>query len=138
MLFGDVFSDHNVWAIIVLSVGFVLFGALWYSPKVFGGTWMECAHVGEDQMKNGCSKCYIMSFISALVMIFVLSLFIRTLGVQTFWEGAVVAFWAWLGFVATTYFGGVIWEKMHLKSFFIHALFMGVSLFIIGGFLGVW
>ena len=56
----------------------------------------------------------------------------------TFGDGAHVGFWVWLGFIATTYFSAVIWQKMHPKEFFIHVGYSLIALLLMGGVLAVW
>ena len=38
--------EVNYWAVIVATVSTVVVGAVWYTPKVFGGRWTELTRVG--------------------------------------------------------------------------------------------
>jgi Protein of unknown function (DUF1761) len=141
----------NYLAIIITAIVYMIIGYIWYSPYLFGGFWKEhcCPEKGEKsekgemgEMGEKCKKCspvtIIAGFINALVASFFLSLFIHYTNSISAGEGAAVGFWAWLGFVATTYMAGVIWERRPFNIFFIHAGCMLVSMIIGGLILGSW
>lgn len=133
------FSDLNFGAIIGLAIAYVAFGALWYSPKLFGRCWMECCGIKEDEMKECCgTRCYLLAFLGALVTVFALALFVEWTNSFTFAEGAAVGFWAWLGFIVTNYFSAMVWSKMNVKEFLIHVGYSLISFVIIGGLLAIW
>ena len=60
--------DHNIGAIVALSVAYVAFGALWYSAKAFGSCWMECCGVKEGEAKPCCTSKYLLAFLNALFL----------------------------------------------------------------------
>lgn len=129
--------DLNYEAIFVCSIIYLLLGALWYSPILFGKQWISLTGLQEKDMK-GSVRAYIGGFFVALYISVVLSMFIYKTQALTALEGALVGFWAWFGFIATTHFSGVIWEKKPFNLYLIHVVFLLIMLVISGAILAVW
>ena len=131
------FDDLNWAAILVIAVLNIILGMLWYSPQVFGKTWMELMRFDESE----CEASYqhiIGGFCVALITATVLAIFVNFAEAFTMGEGMTVGFLAWLGFVATTHFSGVIWAKKPLKAYLIDSGYYLVYLLIAGAILGAW
>ena len=80
----------------------------------------------------------ITAFIAQLVMAWVLGGFVSAMG-ETGWVGGLsVAFWIWLGFVATIGLGIVLWEGKSMKLFWVNSLHWLVALLVQGAILGAW
>jgi len=116
-------------AIVVSAVVGMVVGALWYSPLLFGKTWMKLMGLTKSSMdkakKKGMGKSYFTMFISLLVMAYALSLFLNV-------DGLMGAFWIWLGFIATIMFGSVIWEGKPLKLYFINVFHWLAVILVMG------
>lgn len=132
----DIFNV-NGWAILVAAIINMVLGGLWYSPLILGKKWLELSGVREEDLK-GDWKAYLGGFIAALVMNYVLALFVYSMDAETILEGAFVGFLAWLGFIATTHLAKVLWEKGHLELFFLHIGIMLIILVVNGAILAVW
>ena len=107
----------NYWAILAAGVVSMILGMFWYSPSVFGTTWMKLA--GIDMKKAAAAqkkgmKCMggqiVAAFIATLVTAYVLSKLVTMFGYSTAGEALGLAFWIWLGFVGTTTLSSVLWE----------------------------
>ncbi len=123
---GDVVL--NYWAILVAAVAQFVLGMLWYSPLLFGRSWMKLMKVDEANMKGSkkdMGATFFMSFLSSLVLSYVLAHFVSYLGLVEIEESLEAAFWIWLGFVAMTHLSGVIYEK---KPFQLYAINMAYYL----------
>ena len=125
-------NNVNLVAVIVAAVVSMVIGAIWYSPKVFGGEWMKSGGGGHGDMK----KAYFWTFIGTLVTAYVLSYFIGHPGMAN--VGASVGFWAWLGFMAPVELGAVVWGNKPMKHFWVCAGHSLVSLVVMGSILAVW
>ncbi|MFA6914889.1 MAG: DUF1761 domain-containing protein [Parachlamydiales bacterium] len=101
----------NYWAVIVAAIVFFLLGALWFSPALFGYPWMKCCNIKEEDIKSCGGLSYLWGFLVSFLYVLALAYFIKQTNAHTLGEGACLAFWAWLGFVATTLAGSVIWER---------------------------
>lgn len=130
-------QNHNFYAIIATAILQFLIGALWYSPLLFGKLWAKESNIKFEE----CSCNYGHfggAFLIALVTSFVLSLFVHWTHSVTAIDGAIIGFWAWLGFIATNAFSSVIWEKKTFSLYFISVSVLLVSLVLSGAILAYW
>ena len=120
----------NYLAILVGGLVYFIIGAIWYAPGIFGHRWLKHDELPPADQKSWSFKAgaYIGEFILDLIIAYVLALFLLLSGAERLAEGAMVALWAWIGFIATTHFSAVLWSHRTLKNFFIHAIFMLVAL----------
>lgn len=139
----------NYWGVLVAAVVYYILGAIWYSPYLFGDcsnkkegccptsepkNKEECCAVGESKKSEcGCKiAAYIGQFIISLVIAYVLALFIEISQAEQVVEGITVAFWAWLGFIATTHFSPVLWGRKSFKNYLVHAGFLLLGFIVMG------
>jgi|SRR5581483_2997729 len=101
---------------MMITIGVVLaalanwfFGALWYSPVLFGNKWIQLGKISVDQ--NKMKSAMINGLIVALVMASVMACFMFRFQITTISSAALFAFEAWLGFVATVTSYQVIYEN---------------------------
>ena len=131
----------NYVAVLVSAiVGFGI-GGLWYSPLLFGRTWMKLINITQKEMKankDKAKKGYIFMFVALLVMAYALSLFVNYAGATTLTAGLLVGFWAWLGFVATVLLGEFLWENKPFSLYLINVSHYLVVLVVMGAILAVW
>lgn len=132
-------SDINFLAVLVAAILYFVIGMIWYSPQLFGKTWMELSRLNPDECKkNMCMTTLAGCFAVGLVMSFVVAHFVHVSNAITAMDGAKVGFWAWLGFGATIPFSGVLWEKKPLHLYLINSGCYLVILLLIGALLAVW
>jgi hypothetical protein len=95
------FAGISYIAIVIAAIVAFLFGALYYG--VLGRLWMKAARIRPEEAKMS-PLLFIVSFLSELVMAWVLAGIIGHLGTGqvTPWNGVVSGFLVWLGFIATT------------------------------------
>ncbi len=135
------YSNVNWISIVVAAIINMAVGFVWYSPMLFGKQWMKYVGMSEKDVqaaKKGMSSAYGIMAVGALIMAFVLSKFVSMAGTMTATSGAMIGFWAWLGFVATSVVGGVLFEKKPWGWYYITAGFSLVVLVINGALLAVW
>jgi len=138
----------NYWAIIVATLINFILGAIWYSPVLFGKTWMRIMH------PNGINKSEIQKaqkamgpfYILQLVLAFITNFFLYYCVIG--WSGVgglygpVVALCVWAGFVAPTQISGVIWgstpRKFWGKQLAIMLSYQLFALVIAGWLFGAW
>lgn len=107
----------NWTAILVAGIVNMIIGYIWFSPSLFGKEWRKLAKV--KPKKKGMGNIYLAALINSFVMAFGMSIFLGYAGVATISEAIVVAFWAWLGFMATIKFSGVLWAEKKFKLYLI-------------------
>lgn len=99
------FAGINYTAIFVAALASFVFGAVYYG--VLGKPWMAAQGKSEADIKNSgrpLPMLLVLSFVSALIMAWVLAGIIGHLGPGrvTVRNGIVSGLFAWVGFVATT------------------------------------
>ena len=106
------FENINYIELLVAGVASMVVGYAWYGP-LFGKAWMKESGVTQakiDAGKKEMPKTYGMMFVGSVITAYVLSVFIGLAGATDYMSAATVAFWAWLGFVATVMLGNVLFE----------------------------
>lgn len=119
-------------SVFIAAVVYMLIGWFWYSPWLFGKAWMKLADVKPGKM----GPCFLLGFANAIILSFFLALLLGFLRVNSAFDGFFVGFGVWFGFVVTTQFSGVIWEKRPFKLFIINTGCWFFSFVILGGILG--
>lgn len=132
----------NYLAVVVAALlGGMALGFIWFGP-LFGKQWMKLVGMDQKKMddakKKGMGKTYVLSTLGSLVMAYVLSYFMSYAQASTVLHGLQVAFWAWLGFVATTMLNNVLFGNKSWKLYKIEAGYQLVALLIMGVVLAVW
>lgn len=131
----------NYLGVLIAAIIYFIIGAIWYSPFLFGN---QCEKRNEnfenvEEGKVRCCSCKAGSFIGeffvSLIIAYVLALFIQISRAGEIVEGITIAFWIWLGFVATTHFSAVLWDRKTVKHYLIHTGFMLVGFLSMGAFL---
>lgn len=133
--------DLNYVAILVAAIAHMLLGMVWYSPALFGKSWMKLLGKSEHDIKkmsNRATNGYILTFVSALVMSYVLAHFVDYTVSTTALAGVETGFWLWLGFVATTGMINFIWQDKHRNLYIIDNGYHLVSLMVMGAILAMW
>ena len=134
----------NFLAVVVASIASMAIGFVWYSPFAFGKTWMKLMGKSAKDMEAGKKKSNMplmmgVNFISTLVMAYVLALFMLYSGSDwTPMQGAMAAFWAWLGFVATVTLSSVLWEGKPVKLYILNAAHYLVGMLVMGAIIAAW
>lgn len=132
------FGDVNLLAVIVAAIIKMILGAIWYSPKVFGEVWANSA-LGQGTAELKATPWhYGAEAVLSLLMALVIALFVNWLDLQTASQALTVAFFVWLGFIATTQLCGVIWGKVPVKVYLVNTGFVLLSLLIMFTIITLW
>ena len=83
-------------------------------------------------------KTMLVGFIAALVMAYVLAVFIEATGAATMTAGLAVGFWLWLGFIATVIIGGVLWKGESVELYALNAAYWLVAMLVQSAILVSW
>ncbi|HTR18824.1 MAG TPA: DUF1761 domain-containing protein [Candidatus Paceibacterota bacterium] len=135
----------NFWAVLVSAVAAMFIGWLWFGP-LFRSQWVASLGMSDarmqEMMRKGMAMSYVVMFIGALLMAFVLAhaiIFAEAyLGMTGVSAGLAVAFASWIGFVAPATVGGVLWEGKSWNWWFITAGYHLVLLLVMGVILALW
>ena len=132
--------EINYFSILAATVASFLLGWLWYGP-LFGKQWMNLMGFKKRNMKSmkmSAGTAMILGFLSYLLIAYVLSLFINYFNAYTIIKGLQLGFWIWLGFIATTTMGSVLWENKSPKLYFLNNAYNLLSLEMMAVILSIW
>ena len=135
----------NYLAILAAGVSNMILGYLWYGP-LFGKQWIVWSGMnqqGLDAAKTkGVAKSYVLMFLGALVMAYVLAhvivfggTYTQTTGISA---GISSAVWSWLGFIAPVTLGTVLWDNKPWKLWVLNNGYNLVGLILMGIILSLW
>ena len=133
--------DVNYLAVLAAAIASMIVGFIWYGP-LFGKMWMQSMKMDNKKMqeakKKGMGKTYILAFLTTLIMSYVLAHFVDYVEAKTVMDGVILGFWLWIGFLATTQIGSVLWEGKPVKLYLINTLHYLVALAVMAAILAVW
>jgi hypothetical protein len=131
----------NYLAVLVAALAQMVIGGLWYGP-LFGKTWTKLAGITPQMMesakKKGVAKLYAAQFLGSLVMAYVLAHFAFVWGTNDVASAFSLAFWIWLGFIATVALGSILWEGKSTKLYWINTIYSLIGLFVMSLILTFW
>jgi hypothetical protein len=137
---GSFMPRVNYLAVVVAALVALVVGAVWYSPLLFGKTYLELRGIDPRSMANKRPPAgeLLGEFVRYLVIAFVLAHFVVRLGVGD-WKSAVqLGLWVWVGFQAMLPMGAVLHEQMPWMLYAIHAGDALVKTLLMTVILGVW
>ena len=122
----------NWWAIVIAAIINMVLGMVWYSPLLFGKSWMKL--MGIKEMKPNPLNLLGM-FVIALVIGYIFRFFIGWAGANTVGLGVDVGVLAGLAFTVLPVASGVFASGTSWKLWAINAGYWIVALAIIGAIL---
>lgn len=108
----------NYTAILAAAVASMILGLIWYGP-LFGKTWMKLTGKKEMGKKDDMPKTYALTFIGALILSYVLAVFIGLTNTIDIGASLKLAFWVWLGFQTTLSLSSVLLEGQPWNLYFL-------------------
>lgn len=131
----------NYAAVLVAAIVSFIVGFLWHGP-VFGKQWMKLSGITEKEMKEAQKQSMapriLGAFVQQLVMSFVLAHFVYAWNVTDLSGALQLAFWIWLGFIATVLLNGVLWEKRTVNLYLFNIVYHFVALAVMTAVLALW
>ncbi len=132
----------NYLAVVVAAVAGFVVGALWYSPFLFSKEWMRLlGRTPEDFHKKTQftpAQAMVGQFILMLVIAYVLAILSIALGITSLTAALTLAFWLWLGFLATEILTGVFFEGRPIKLFLLNGAERLIMLLVMAVIVGLW
>jgi hypothetical protein len=131
----------NYPAVLVATIIHFLVGGLWYG-LLFSNKFVELMAFTPEQLQEMQSrnpaKELLITFISTLVLVYILAHFVQYTKARSALDGLQTAFWLWLGFIATTELATVVFEQRKLGLYLISIGYQFVGCTLAGVILAVW
>ena len=128
----------NVWAVLAAVVVKQTLGFLWYSPVLFGRTFLEASgQLGVD-LRPRMLRAVVGDIAGALVMSLALAHVASFAGAQGPLFGALLGLICWVGFVAPASSAPTLFEQRPLKLWALQNGYMALSLAAMGAILAGW
>lgn len=131
-------ANINYMAVFVAAVVYMVVGALWYSPVLFGKTWQRLVGKHQDNLRGNAANGYALTFVAALLIAYVMAHFIDYLGADSALAGAQTGFWLWAGFSITTGIGETVFAGRSGKLYVLNMAYNLVAIMLMGAILAVW
>ncbi len=123
----EIFGQISFWAVFLASIVYMLVGAIWYSPFTFGKLWVRESHLTQQQLQNQ-TRAMPASWLSSIVMGYVLAYFMLETSRIDLLGGLWVALLAWAGFVASTWILNVLYSGRSIVLFLLDTGYRLVAL----------
>jgi len=132
----------NYLAVAVSAALEVVLGAFWFGP-LFGKMWLASMGQTRESMMSKMAGAnmpltYTLQVLSSLLLAYVLAHFVGLLGITDTVMALQFAFWSWLGLVATSMIGIVLWEGRSWKYYFITSSYYLVTIAVVTLILTYW
>lgn len=120
--------------IMFAAISIMLLGMVWYSPKVFGKHWMKYAKLDKKDLlhKKKLWMSFLIGFLSNIIACFVMAVIIYVMYIDKILQGVTIAFLVWLGFVATSTVGTIIWENKSIRLYLLNNAYHLIAYLLIG------
>lgn len=137
--------EINYLAVAACTLLAIVLGSLWYSPLLFGKTWMRINKMNPadqgsaKQMQKEMTIIYGLQILLTFLQVYILTHFIKGWSEVS---GIEASLWIWLGFVVPTLAGSVMWTmekgKDKITRFSIQAGYNLILFIAFGYVLGIW
>lgn len=116
--------------ILAAGIASLIIGFVWFHPRVFGAAWMRLAGVTPESVEKGKRRMPLYAFVgllASMLVAYVMNYFGIAWGVFDLTHAIELGIWCWIGFVAPTMLGMVLWEHRPFKLYLINTLYWLVS-----------
>lgn len=132
--------EVNLVAVLAASLAAFAVGALWYGP-LFGKQWKVLMGFTDESMKAmkmTMTQALSGGFVATLVLVYVLAHFLNFVPDKTISGALTLAFWVWLGFVATVMSNSVWYENKSWALYAVNASHYLVAILVAAFILAWW
>ena len=134
---GHALSQLNYLAVLVAAVSNFILGALWYSPPLFGKTWMAAAGMTEEDVGKANMPLILgLAFLLELLAAGFVGMLLH--GEGTLHLGLIFGLHVGAFAVATSFGVVYLFEQRPFKLWLVNAGYMVVAFTLMGGIIGVW
>lgn len=132
-------AEVNYWAVLVAALGYFFFGAVWYSPPLFGKAWMKGIGKTKEQLTAEFSAIkYVWAFIASFLAAYGIARIMSWTGDMSVTNGISVGLLAAISFVLSTFFVNDSMEGRPRGLTALNILYHIIGFIIIGLIIGIW
>lgn len=135
-------AQVNYWAVLVSALLFYGIGAIWYSPYLFGSSWMAESALSKEKLssmgKGHTATVFASTFLLSLLMAYITAHLVYFSGSNNIGSGLLMGTMLWLGYVVSTLGINYLYEDKSFKFFLINAGYFFTGLLAMGVILSVW
>jgi hypothetical protein len=129
----------NYWAVLVSAIAYMVLGAVWYSPVLFGNAWMKGIGKSKEQVAADFSPSnYIFAFAGSFIASYGIARIMAWSGGDSVVDGIKVSLVAGVCFVFATMSVNDTFEKRSGGLSMINILYHVIGLVIAGIIVGLW
>jgi len=129
----------NYLAVLVAGVAYMILGALWYSPVLFGSAWMKGIGKTKEQVTKDASFLnYLIGLVGAFIASYGIARIMLWTGRGSVADGIVIGLLAGICFVLTTMGINDTFEKRPAGLTIINILYHIVGFIVAGIIIGAW
>lgn len=129
----------NYWAILIAGIAYMVLGALWYSPALFGNSWMRLIGKTKEQVEKDFTPInYLIALVTSLLAAYGIARIMLWTGGTSMIDGVIISVLAGICFVLATMAVNDTFEKRPFGLSFINILYHLVGFIIMGIIIGAW
>ena len=129
----------NYLAVVAAAVAYMILGALWYSPLLFGAVWMKGIGKTKEQITADFSPVnYIIALIFSFLAAYGIARFMLWTGGDSIADAIKIAVLAGVAFVLATMGVNDVFESRPKGLTFINILYHLIGFVVIGVIIGAW
>lgn len=133
----DYFSDLNWLAVLVATVAWFAFSAVWYSVPAMSNAWQKAAKVDPDQ-GGSFAVALVVSFASYLVTTVAVALVAAGIGATTVADGVALGVVLGMGFGVASALVSQVYEAKGSSYWLINGVNAVISMTIVAVIVSVW
>lgn len=131
------FVGINYFAVLTAAVISFLLGGLWYSPVLFGRTWLAGIGKREDQLGSPI-PAMVINLVAAFVTAIVIAALVSGLNLQAPGEAVVLGLAIGIGVVAASMASDFAFNRFPISLFFVEAGYRVVLTVLMSVVLTLW
>ncbi len=132
-------SGINYLAVIVAAVAYMVLGAIWYSPILFGAAWMRGIGKSKEQLASDASPLnYFWGLVTSFIAAYGIARLMIWSGRHTIADGIVLGLFVGVCFVLTSMTVNDIFEGRPKGLTLINVLYHICGFIVVGIIVGAW
>jgi hypothetical protein len=134
----DFLGELNWWAVVVATIAWFAFSAIWYSIPPLSKAWANAAGVDTTGDGPPLALLFIPTLIGYFVTTVVIGLLVAGVGAETVSDGIVLGVVLGIGFGMVGALVNQVYESKGSAYFLINGLNAVIAFAIVGAILAVW